>query len=335
MAAMCRSLSEPRIERPARSALSLIEVLVVIGIIGALLALLLPAVQSARGAARRIQCAHQLRQLGLAATSYVSAQKEFPPGIQQWYFNSSVTYRGIPLFAYLLPYLEQTAALAHWDYNDPMNNVDQGPASNTALLISLFVCPSDRIAQNPITVAGRNWVYALTSYGGNGGSRSYYPSSATADGVFHSTGPASEPYANQRTVGPADIKDGLSNTLLFGERSHYDPNYASFNAANWGTAQGSPPLDQLGWWGASTSRTMIGHVTMSAYAPINYQLPFSFSNRTGQDPPADTEAAFQANYVDQRLCAYGSCHPGGANFCYADGSVAFLPSDTELAVLRA
>ena len=296
---------------------------------GLLAALLLPAIQGSREAARRTQCASQLHQLGIAATSHVAAMGHFPPGVRQWYFNTAVSYRGIPLFAYLLPHLEETNALVGWDYDDPINNASQGAGSNTAVVLPLLLCPSDVIPQNPITTANRDWVYALSSYGGNGGTRSYFPMQSTADGVFHTTGEASEPKNYQRTVRPRDITDGLSNTILFGERTHSDLNYQSFNDAGWGE-----PLNEQGWWGASTSRKMIGHVTMSAFASINYRLPFSFAGRAGQNPPADSFNAFQA-YVDMRLCAYGSEHPGGANFCFADGGTRFLVSQTDLTVLRA
>ena len=174
--------------------------------------------------------------------------------------------------------------------------------SNAAVVLPNLVCPSDEIVQNPIDYTSRGWTYALTSYGGNGGTRSYFPSSSTADGIFHTTGPASEPSPNQAAVKPKDISKGLSHTLLFGERSHRDPNYKSFNDAGWGEF-----LDQWGWWGASTDRKMIGHVTMSGFVPINYQLPFSYANRAGQTPPADTYAGFQATWVDMRICAFGSC----------------------------
>ena len=313
-----------------RIAFTLVELLVVIAIIGILIALMLPAVQGAREAGRRVQCMNQLHQLGIAASSHASATGQFPPGINQWFFNSAVTFRGIPLFVYLLPFLEDKSVLANWKYADPMLNANQGNNSNTAVVLPDLVCPSDEIAQNPIVFAGHNWTYALTSYGGNGGTRSYFPPSSTADGVFHTTGPAAEPAPNQAAVRPENITDGLSHTLLFGERSHHDPNYKSFNAAGWGEL-----LDQWGWWAASTDRKMIGHVTMSGYVPINFQLPFSYSNRAGQTPAADTYAQFQATWVDMRLCAFGSCHPGGANFCCADGSVQFLASETDLALLRA
>jgi hypothetical protein len=152
---------------------------------------------------------------------------------------------------------------------------------------------------------------------------------ATADGLFHTTGAASEPKPEQQPVRPRNISDGFNQTILFGERSHSDTNYRSFNEAGYGE-----PLDAWGWWGASTSRKMIGHVTMSAYAPINYRLPFAFENRNDQDPPAASVNDFQY-YVDLRICAYGSNHPGGANFCMAAGSIRFLSSDTDQSVLRA
>ena len=190
--------------------------------------------------------------------------------------------------------------------------------------------PRIEIVQNPIVFATGDWTYALSSYGGNGGTRSYFPSSSTADGVFHTTGPASEPKPNQAAVRPENITDGLSHTLLFGERSHYDPNYKSFNAAGWGEL-----LDQWGWWAASTDRKMIGHVTMSGYVPINFQLPFSYANRAGQNSSGRHLRRVSGHVGGHANLRFGSCHPGGANFCFADGSVQFLVSATDLAVLQA
>lgn len=322
-------MTRPQLLSAVRRGMSLVELLVVIAIVGLLIALLLPAVQAARESARRTQCTSQLKQLGIAALAHVDAKRRFPPGVEQWYFNSAVSHRGIGLFAYLLPYFEESAALVRWNYDDPLHNSDFGERSNTAVVLPLLVCPSDLIEKNPIVVPSRNWTYALTSYGGNGGTRSYFPDQATADGIFHTTGEAAEPNHFQRPVQPREISDGMSKTLLFGERSHDDPNYVTFNVAGWGE-----PLDQQGWWGASGSRKMIGHVTLSAFVPVNYRQPFDYASRGGRTPPADSFAQFQT-YVDQRLCAYGSSHTGGANFCLADGSVQFLTDDTDLAVLRA
>jgi prepilin-type N-terminal cleavage/methylation domain-containing protein/prepilin-type processing-associated H-X9-DG protein len=309
---------------------TLVELLVVMAIIGSLTALVLPAIQASRESARRAQCASQLRQLGVAAANYAAAQRCFPPGTKQWSFTASVTYRGVPLFAYLAPHLEQAQTLSAWDYDDPLNNSTGGAQARTAVVLPVLICPSDAIPQNPIVVDSRNWVYALGSYGGNGGTRSYFPDQATADGVFHTTGPASEPQPEQAAVEPRAVADGLSNTLLFGERSHEDANYQTFNDHGFGDR-----LDQWGWWAASASRKMIGHVTMSALAPINYRQPFSFDDRFGKTPPAEAFAEFAAHYVDRRLSAYGSGHRGGCNFCFADGSLRFLVDATDERVLTA
>lgn len=304
-----------------RGGLTLLELLLVMTILGVLVAILLPAAQASREAARRAQCANHQRQLAIAAQLHVSAQGNFPPGIEQWYFNSAVSHRGISLFAYLLPYWEQANVLVRWDYDNPIHNANQGPQSNTARVLPMLLCPTDAIAENPVRDSRRDWHYGLTSYGGNGGTRSYFPATSTADGIFHTTGEASEPERYQRAVRPRDVLDGLSHTLLFGERAHHDPNYLTFNHAGWGE-----PLQQWGWWGASTSRKMIGHVTMSGFAPLNYRLPFSHQDRHGRTPPADTLDQFQ-HYVDLRVSSYGSLHPGGANFAFADGSVSFISDD--------
>jgi prepilin-type N-terminal cleavage/methylation domain-containing protein/prepilin-type processing-associated H-X9-DG protein len=314
--------------RSPGGAFTLVELLVVIAIIGALAGMLLPAIQASRETARRAQCANQLRQLGIAATNYASARGNFPPGQEQRTFSAPVAVRGVSLFAFLLPYLEEGKVLTGWDYEQPLNNVTGGAGARTAAVLSVLVCPSDEIIENPAVIPGRDWTYGLGSYGGNGGTRTYFPQFATTDGMFHTTGEASEPEKNQQPVAPKDVADGLSNTLLFGERSHRDENLSEFNANGYGES-----LDLWGWWGASTSRKMVGHVTMSAYAPINFRIPFGYESRAGQNPPAAMAAEF-AHYSDMRVQAYGSEHRGGCNFGFGDGSLRFLANATDEAVLK-
>jgi prepilin-type processing-associated H-X9-DG protein len=184
------------------------------------------------------------------------------------------------------------------------------------------------LAENPVT-SGAEY-YALTSYGGNGGTRSYIASAATVDGIFHTTGPASEPKPNQKPVRLSQIADGTSKTLLLGERSHTDLNYEQFAAAGW-TGQS---LRTWGWWGPSAGRRAIGHVVLSTSAPLNDRLAFTPENASSQMPPATDGVTF-SNYADQRLTAFGSEHAGGANLTFADGSVSFISDSVEHPIFRA
>ncbi|MBX3414468.1 MAG: DUF1559 domain-containing protein [Pirellulales bacterium] len=311
------------------SGFTLVELLVVIAIIGILIAILLPAVQAAREAARRTQCQNRLKQLALAAHNYHESHAYFPPGVDQRSFPAPPAYRQVPLFVYLLPFLEETARVAAWERDDPMLNTSGGAASRTSRVVGGFVCPSDVLPQNPIATQ-QGWYYALTSYGGNGGTRSYFTQLATLDGIFHAVGPGAVPKANAHLTRLPDVIDGTSNTFLFGERSHDDPNLESFADA------GLCPdrLSTWGWWGVSGGLKAIGHVTMSGHAPINYRVPMHYNARQSAVPPANDAEMFQY-YSDQRLCSWGSNHPGGAQFALADGSGRFVVDAMPLEVLQA
>jgi prepilin-type N-terminal cleavage/methylation domain-containing protein/prepilin-type processing-associated H-X9-DG protein len=298
---------------------TLVELLVVIAIIGALIALLLPAVQAARESARRVHCANQLKQLALAAHNHHTTRGTFPPGVDR------STPRRSSLFIFLLPYLEGGNFYGLWKQPDADRRM------LAATVLSSLVCPSDQIPRNPVpSASGASW-YGLTSYGGNGGTRSFHPNSPDlkADGIFFEVGPASRPERNQRPVRIADITDGTSQTLFFGERNHHDPDYDSFAAQGW-----EQTLGQYGYWTGSGGNLALGDVTLSSHAPVNYRVAFSYADRAGADPPANSPGDFR-HYADLRLCAFGSNHPGGANFALADGSVRFVNSEISLEILRA
>jgi hypothetical protein len=155
------------------------------------------------------------------------------------------------------------------------------------------------------------------------------PASATTDGIFHTTGPVSEPQPNQRPVRLREILDGPSKTLLLGERNHRDANYESFAAQGWADS-----LASWGWWGPVAGRVSIGHVALASEAGLNYSLPFDYANRATASPPAGSVLQFQ-HYTRLRLTAYGSQHAGGANVAACGGAVKFLTDDTDASVLRA
>lgn len=299
-----------------RSALTLVELLVVVAIIGVLVALILPAIQAARESSRRSECQSHLHQLATATHSFESTRGHFPPGVEQELFATAPIYRGSSLFVFLLSYLEQSSVGSRWNFENPLDNADDGESSLTATTLSWLLCPSDEFETNPVTQS--NQTYALTSYGGNGGTRPYFPLTATMDGIFHTTGGASEPLPNQQPVRVRDVLDGMSQTLLFGERNRHDPNFERFVAKGWAQS-----LKTWGWWAPAGGRRAIGHVTLGTANAINYQLPFTPETATRADPPVADGEAF-VEYADRRVCTFGSKHPGGVNVARADGSVEFM-----------
>ena len=159
-----------------RTAFTLIELLVVIAIIAVLIGLLLPAVQKVRDAAARTTCSNNLRQLALATHHYASKTNKLPPGIA----HPTAQNRYTSLFLELLPYLEQENLHSQWNFSSPNVN----PLSGT--VIKILVCPVAGAEPNPLTFGSQS--LAVTTYFGNGGTRSFPPALATYDGLFHPVG---------------------------------------------------------------------------------------------------------------------------------------------------
>jgi prepilin-type N-terminal cleavage/methylation domain-containing protein/prepilin-type processing-associated H-X9-DG protein len=290
-----------------RKGFTLIELLVVIAIIAVLIGLLVPAVQKVREAANRMSCSNNLKQIALATHNYHDSQGRFPPGYRR--ANPIAT-----VFVWLLPYYEQDNLNRQWDYFNFNNNLGNAASGRPAAqVLKMLVCPSDKMPNPPINIeASTGRQYGLTTYGGNAGTRSYRDSAGLLlrDGVivYGSSGNVNYP---DLWIRMSDVTDGMSNTLLFGERSHFDQVYESPTAA--GGCGGL--LAGWGWWAFRAP----GDVTLSSLVPINYKVL----------APCNTAKA------DERINAFGSLHPGGANFAMADGSVRFLTDSLPLITLRA
>jgi prepilin-type N-terminal cleavage/methylation domain-containing protein/prepilin-type processing-associated H-X9-DG protein len=301
-----------------RNGFTLIELLVVIAIIAILIGLLLPAVQKVRDAAARMSCQNNLKQLGLAAQNYHGAFDKFPPGVNlpsgyKYADGSTAPPAPLPgvafsLFEALLPFVEQDNIYKSMNFTGKSNsqynvgNCDSQTAPG-ATIVKTYLCPADiGVAQTNYTSGGKTFYFGANSYGGNAGTVAFYTDSMTRDGIF---------FINS-TVRIADIRDGTSNTLMFGERFRKDPTYdriygGSFaQRSGWAWANNLPGFDYL----------------FGAKVTINWLMPPSLTSDPG------------FVYEDLRFNAFGSNHTTGANFGFCDGSVKFLTDSTPLLTLQ-
>jgi prepilin-type processing-associated H-X9-DG protein/prepilin-type N-terminal cleavage/methylation domain-containing protein len=308
----------PMTER--RAAFTLVELLVVIALIAVLIGLLLPAVQKVREAAARIKCRNNLKQLALAAHHLHDSSERYPPGIIPVGAGTNGFANATTLWVELLPCVEQGNLQRQWDYGDYRCNLADWAAATTARVLPVLLCPSDALPApvSPLRYDPPNdWgngVYALSSYGGNGGTRPFYLGDVgfplSRDGVFFEAS----------RVRILDVTDGTSTTILLGERSHRDPEFDRF------AHEYSPsfyPLASVGRWGAAAYR-------YESAADVLLGTPVGINYRVAPGPgPGDW------SWEVDRLAAFGSGHAGGANFAFADGSVRFVRDSPPWRALQA
>jgi prepilin-type N-terminal cleavage/methylation domain-containing protein/prepilin-type processing-associated H-X9-DG protein len=291
--------------RPRRNGFTLIELIVVSTITTVLISLLLSAAQQVRETANRITCQNNLKQLAFAALNHHDAKGKFPIGVHVDIKN------GTTWESELLPFVEQGNLQEKLNDADPEEDDAGDRNAPTAQVVKLLLCPSDLLPEPVQQCRACGEFFSVSSYGGNAGRRSFTgnqavtPLKATRDGVFF-------PDSKIRLL---YVTDGLSNTLLFGERSHRDK---AFDPAAFYFGSDYYPLRGLGKW---ANFCFPAHHLLAAAVPINYQTP----------PWSST----MEDGLRDRIDAFGSGHPGGANFALADGSVRFLSDQIKLATLQA
>ena len=333
-----------------KAGFTLVELLVVIAIIGVLVALLLPAVQAAREAARRQQCANNLKQLALAAVNHHDSQKIFPTGGWGWFWVGDAD-RGFQKdqpggWAYnVLPYMEQQA-LHKVAGDGDRENITQAQLNGTLRMLKspldMLWCPSRRthnVRPKPV------------------------------DGNF---------YAYNSAIGTDNVVAGRSDYGINSGDRHFDwslafpggaltplANHALANTFKWPTdqvgltlpvnASGPPPQEK--WTGVSFQRSEVGIKHLADGTSQTYLVGEKFLDPdqydTGQDgadnetwatgfnndnfrlafdPPALDRAGLPNNVCKGNI--YGSAHPAGWFISWCDGHVDLLTFDIDLQVHR-
>jgi prepilin-type N-terminal cleavage/methylation domain-containing protein/prepilin-type processing-associated H-X9-DG protein len=308
-----------RFPRPVRRAFTLVELLVVIAIIGTLIALLLPAVQAARESGRRAQCANNLHQIGVACGAHMEALGAFPnggygPACPRTLLNGAPAPYDKQQWSWgyqILPYTDQQAL---W------SNLNDKTVASTP--IAFYFCPSRR---RPVALIGGIWQdtafnypRGMTDYAGNAGVTAgldtasddgdYGDSDGLVDGVVVRQGWARPNGASGSAVqipatstpgstpiSEASITDGMSNTLLVGEK-RMNINYCTTQCQ---------PDDNDGYVGGFQDDV----VRWGAFTPApDWQGPLAAQ-------PASFATLAPNDYQ------FGSSHPGAAQFVFCDGHV--------------
>ncbi|MEA1951950.1 MAG: DUF1559 domain-containing protein [Planctomycetota bacterium] len=304
--------------RVRKQGFTLVELLVVIAIIGILIALLLPAVQAAREAARRMQCSNNLKQIGLAIHNFHDANQKLPPSRMPCAHGSWASE--------IWPFMEQQILKDRWTLDESYSNV---AADVIQAQIGGYFCPSRRgageLSKNLDGYGGPHRPGALSDYavsiGDGSPANDYIPPHGDCNGAFRHAYPQTHfscggkrPNYNlggvkwYYTLSFNNIEDGLSQTIFVGEKHvkkgmfgyGFDPAITTWNAP--------------GFFQGDNSIYNMDHISMARFAGPGFGLALA---------PQD-----EYNWN------FGSYHSGGTvNFVYGDGSVRSMNPSVDTLIL--
>lgn len=296
-----------RSSQRGRNGFTLVELLVVIAIIGVLVALLLPAVQSAREAARRAQCTNNLRQIGLGLHNYHDSHQSFPINYLP---RSGATWSWM---SGILPYIEQTNL-----YNQIVPTAVTSLAANTQVAstpIKTYLCPSDGLTRGGM-MANRSdggGTKAVTCYKASSGAAWNWTIINTDNVRWPGNGNGLKNCdgficSNSQSGLPSDVGEVMKNTLRMASISDGTSN-------SFAVGEAIPAWSNWSWWYCQNA------AVATTALPLNY--------RRGIDKLEQFAGSWQRNY------SFYSLHPSGGNFAMCDGSVRFVADNIATATYRA
>jgi prepilin-type N-terminal cleavage/methylation domain-containing protein/prepilin-type processing-associated H-X9-DG protein len=337
---------------PIRRAFTLIELLVVVAIIGILIALLLPAIQSAREAARRAQCVNNMRQIGLALHNFHDAHNQFPTnqtgpgrnggsGLGKGYFS---------WMAEILPFMEQQTLSKSIDLRINMADTAQSPtigaahtnAQAAATVVPSFLCPSDTYADSLAMGSARP---APSNYAANvgwphmsSGIDGKRQTPAKHNGAIGLTNPSQPASWHVPRIAGKDFTDGLSNTVMVAERM--------VSSAQGDEPIGDPRSLMFCAGGVDTVRTLDRYYltcgsARAADADYSSQIGRAWISGWGaagniymQVLPINTRNCHLdgGEFDGSVLITPSSRHPGGVNALLGDGRVTFVTNEIDMPV---
>ena len=299
--------SLPSINRRVKypNGFTLVELLVVITIIGILIALLLPAVQAAREAARKVQCSNNLKQIGVAMHSFESQNGTFPPG-------GNTKYHWPYFLHFLLPFMEQSGYYEalhgpNFDMYASWVSPSTWPQITNGLVLPMLLCPSDGMGDSlkdagPFKLTKSNY---LGFFSGLSQSQAYHNTDTAVQAVFR--------YDKGTPI--AEIKDGTSNTMAAAEY-----------------LKGTDTQDVRGTIWTIRAGCQCLFVTLGP----NSTAPDVAINADEFCPPSGTHNQPEANLPctqgpdDSTYASPRSRHPGGVSAVFCDGSVRFIQDGIDI-----
>lgn len=293
-----------------RSGMTLIELLVAIAIVGIIAALALVAVGSARESARRMECANNMRQIGVSIHSFVEQNNVFPQGGDAY-----------SAFAQILPHLDQANLYNSINFDASASDATSRDGNQTAYAtrLAVFVCPSEG---TPDAGSG----YGPSTYGGNHGV-GFGPRGSARNGPFSLT-------IGRPAFGPARIRDGLSNTAAVSEfcrnesLDQRDPKRAVFEVGYFSRDQFREFVDRCA---GADPRTAPTTITLKGRCWAFHEFGVSLYNHN----LGPIGHSCDNGSADMGAWSASSEHAGGVNTLLLDGSVRFIRKSISLPVWQA